>query len=154
MFRSTLFAAAALLSLSGPAFAQAAQSADPGEVRTPLTQDRGYDKPSARTDAINAAAPVKADDLNGQVAAQTGGAVAATQVRNAEQEAQYQQDIASYRAALSQHASDVAANEEHTARQQNAYADAMAVWRQQVYDCKHRNVEICNAPTPDPADFY
>jgi len=30
----------------------------------------------------------------------------------------------------------------------------MAAWRLQVEDCRRGRTRACNAPTPQPADFY
>ena len=35
-----------------------------------------------------------------------------------------------------------------------AYADAMEAWRIQTAACKRGHDRACNAPTPDPADYY
>jgi|GEM_PF-2912862 len=40
------------------------------------------------------------------------------------------------------------------ARQQVAYAEAMAAWRVQVAACKRDDRRACAAPTPRVADFY
>jgi len=69
-------------------------------------------------------------------------------------QAQYEADMASYRAALRAHHRAVVADARIADRQQRAYADAMAVWRHQVYACKHGNNRACKAPTPDPAAFW
>ena len=69
-------------------------------------------------------------------------------------QAQYETDMASYRAALRAHHRAVVADARIADRQQRAYADAMAVWRRQVYACKHGDNRACKAPTPDPAAFW
>ena len=69
-------------------------------------------------------------------------------------QAQYEADMASYRAALRAHHRAVVADARIANRQQRAYADAMAVWRHQVYACKHGDNRACKAPTPDPAAFW
>lgn len=73
---------------------------------------------------------------------------------DAEGQAQYEADRASYLAALAQHDRAVDRTDARYARQQRAYADAMAVWRWQVNRCKHGSQRACNLPTPNPADFY
>ncbi len=76
------------------------------------------------------------------------------QAKTAEGDAQYQADREAYMAALVQHDRAVNRTDARWARQQAAYADAMAAWRWQAAACKRGNQRACNAPTPNPADFY
>jgi len=39
------------------------------------------------------------------------------------------------------------------ARQERAYADAMADWRLQVIACTQGKTAACTAPTPNPEDY-
>lgn len=80
--------------------------------------------------------------------------IVATHAVNAASQAQYRQDMASYDAAMQAHGHQIARQDAHYAHQQRAYADAMAAWREQAYACKHGSSRACNAPTPDPVDFY
>ena len=121
-------------------------SEDPGVPRTPLPYDRGYDKDSPRTDAINAPNQAARSAANAAVAAQT----AVRPDMSAEAKAQYDADMEAWRAAVRQQRREVA----HADRQQRAYADAMFAWRVQVADCHHGVRAACDAPSPDPADFW
>lgn len=95
--------------------------------------------------------------LNAGVAAQTNAA-AATNAVNAEvaaaNQAQYETDRQAYMAALVQHDRAVDRTAARTVRQQTAYADAMAVWRVQVEQCKKGRQKACELPPPNPADYY
>ncbi|CAM3136205.1 hypothetical protein SPAN111604_05690 [Sphingomonas antarctica] len=122
--------------------------------RTPLQTDRGYDKAQARTDAINA--PNRAE-----IAPATAAANAPTMVKdaavsdaNANAQAAYDYDMGNYVTMLRAHDATAASNEAQYAAKRRAYADAMRVWRQNVYDCSRGSITACRAPTPDPAAFY
>jgi hypothetical protein len=140
-----------------PAAAQTASDAStvqPAPALAPtreLPYDRGYDKTTPRTEAVNAVeAPVTAD-LN----AQAGTAAAQTAAANdIDAKAVYEADREAYWNALMQHDRSVRRADRRYARQQTAYADAMAAWRVQVDACKHGNRSACNAPTPTPDQFY
>ncbi len=73
---------------------------------------------------------------------------------NAENQAQYEADVAAYRAAYDAHAAKTTRDDVRYARQQRAYADAMAQWRMQVAACKDGKQSACDLPTPDPAAYY
>jgi hypothetical protein len=73
---------------------------------------------------------------------------------NAADQARYQEDRAAYIAALRARHHDAVVTAEINERQERAYADAMYAWRVQVADCKHGRRAACNAPTPDPANFW
>ncbi|MES2290554.1 MAG: hypothetical protein V4530_12540 [Pseudomonadota bacterium] len=73
---------------------------------------------------------------------------------NAEQKEQYAKDMTAYREALRQHDRAKAMDERIYDRQQRAYARAMFDWRMQVAACKRGNNAACNAPTPDPANYW
>lgn len=83
------------------------------------------------------------------VAAHDAGATA-----NATDRAQYDADREAYMNALARHDAAVNRTDARYVRQQTAYADAMTAWREQVRACKKGYKRACNAPTPNPADFY
>jgi hypothetical protein len=80
--------------------------------------------------------------------------IQATHDQNAANQAQYQQDLASYDAAVQAHGHQVARQDAHFAHQRAAYAQAMQAWRVQDYACRHGSSRACNSPAPDPADYY
>ncbi|WBO24235.1 hypothetical protein [Sphingomonas abietis] len=82
------------------------------------------------------------------------GNLQATNDQNAVNQAQYQQDLASYDAAMKAHGHAIARRDTRYARQQQAYANAMEAWRQQDYACRHGSSQACKSPAPDPADYY
>lgn len=92
-------------------------------------------------------------EANAQAAAQAAAPTAADAV-NAENQAQYQADMAGYERALRANRREAIRDQVRYDRQRRAYADAMAAWRHQVYACQHGSNRACNAPTPDPAAFY
>lgn len=73
---------------------------------------------------------------------------------NAEQKEQYAKDMVSYREAVRAQHRAQAADDRAYDRQQRAYARAMFDWRVQVADCKRGVKAACNAPTPDPANYW
>lgn len=137
------------LLLAAPAMAQHSQ--DPATPRAPLPADRGYDKPQARTEAINAPNRAELDAANRETNAPTAARDAAVA---ANAQAAYDYDMANYLNTLRARDAAAAGNEAQYAAKQRAYADAMRVWRQNVYDCSRGSVTACRAPTPDPAAFY
>ena len=138
-----------------PAVAQTApQSNSPDAPRTPLPYDRGYDKPSARTDAINAAERPALNAANNAVLEATTARDAAQLDQQSSDVARYDADMVAYRAALRAHDRAVAADEVFAARQERAYADAMRAWRIQVADCDAGVRAACRAPSPRPADYW
>ena len=132
-----------------------AQSAD-GTGRTPQQEyQRGYAAtPMPNQAAVDAQSRPAVAALNNAVAAdqQTDAAQASAQADV--NRAQYDADRAAYMDALIRHDAHVDRAEARWRRQQNAYADAMAVWRVQANACKRGDRRACNAPTPNPADFY
>jgi hypothetical protein len=158
-----LIAGAALLALAAPVMAQTAAPTspptqpgskdDPGTPRAPLPVDRGYDKPQARTEAINA--PNRPDVARANVAANSGtsGSSVNAAAINADLQAQYSADMASWLESMRARDTAIAANAAQYDRQQRAYADAMYVWRMQVRDCQRGYQFACNRPTPNPADY-
>ena len=88
--------------------------------------------------------------LNNNVAA---NAQANTAVRDAQQN-QYELDRASFRAEVAARREKIEMDQEAYAKQQSAYADAMAAWRIQNDECKRGILKSCKKPTPVPADFY
>ena len=91
---------------------------------------------------------------NRAVAAQAMAQQSSAAQTNADVQAQYQSDMAAYQQSLRDHHRAVRRNNRHYRHQQRAYADAMAAWRRQAYACHHGHTRACNAPTPDPADYY
>ena len=82
------------------------------------------------------------------------GAIQQNHASNAANQAQYQSDVAAYDTAMRAHGHAVARQDVHYARQQQAYAEAMEAWRIQDAACKHGHQRACNAPSPDPANYY
>lgn len=110
--------------------------------------------PMPHQDAINAAGAPGTASLNNQAATAGQVTMDANAMDAAATQAQYESDRAAYIEALVRHDAAINRTDARYARQQNAYADAMRVWRAQVYACKHGHPKACNAPTPDPAAFY
>lgn len=150
-FIGLLLAAAAVI----PAVAQTASGTE-GTGRTPQEEyQRGYAAtPMPNQEAINAGGRAGTAALNGQVAASTAMNAQAAVQMDAATQAQYDADRAAYMDALIKHDAAVDRTDARYMRQQGAYADAMRVWRAQVYACKHGHPSACNLPTPDPAAFY
>jgi hypothetical protein len=92
--------------------------------------------------------------LVGLTLAATPAIAQTTADNNAAAISQYQQDMSAYRAALRAHHHAVNANARVYDHQQRAYADAMAAWRMQVRACHHGHTRACNAPAPDPANYW
>src|SRR5689334_1281041 len=80
---------------------------DPGTPRTPLPEDRGYDKPQVRTEAINA-------PNRGEVAAAnsmtSGSSTSSTAAVSADLQAQYDADMASWVDTMRARDAKIAAN--------------------------------------------
>jgi len=135
--------AAGAFAVAAPAFAQTDpnQPANNGSAAASMTVPPGQIAPGA--------------DPGTSMANQgVNGAIQQNQASNAASQAQYQSDVAAYDAAMQAHGHAVARQDVHYAHQQQAYADAMEAWRVQTAACKHGHQRACNAPTPDPADFY
>ncbi len=151
---------AALLALAAPLAAQTAATTspptqpgsqdDPGTPRAPLPNDRGYDKPQVRTEAINAQTRDDVARANSTASITSGSSVNAVQ---ADLQAQYDADMASWLTSMNERDKSIVRNARTHAAQQRAYADAMYVWRMQVRDCERGFQFACNRPTPNPADF-
>lgn len=152
----------ALLALAAPLAAQTAATTspptqpgskdDPGTPRAPLPNDRGYDKPQVRTEAINAQTRDDVARANSTANISSGSSVSAAAIQ-ADLQAQYSADMASWLSAMRTRDANMAANAAQYDRQQRAYADAMYVWRMQVRDCERGFQFACNRPTPNPADY-
>lgn len=113
--------------------------------------ERGYDNPPMPGQAaINAGSARNAAALNNQVAA----AQQAHAQMTAAQQAQYDADRAAYERALIAHHHAVRRTDARYMRQQRAYADAMAVWREQVAACRHGHRKACDMPPPRVSDYY
>jgi hypothetical protein len=89
-----------------------------------------------------------------EAAAAQAAAPTTADITNADAQAQYQTDLAAYGQSLRANHHEAVRDQVHYEHQRAAYADAMAAWRQQVYACRHGSNRACNAPTPNPADFY
>lgn len=99
---------------------------------------------AATTDQLNAASAAYSQARDDNRAA----------VEQAEETAEHRADRDAYVAALVAHDRAVNRADARYARQQMAYADAMAAWRQQVAACRRGHDRACEAPTPRVADFY
>ena len=151
-----LLAASAL----APAFAQTAPNGGTENTGRSAQEEyqRGYaTTPMPHQDAINANGAPATAALNNNVASTTAAnndANAQVMAQYQESQEQYSADQQAYMDALVQHDHAVNRTDARYARQQHAYADAMRVWRAQVWACKHGNNRACNAPPPNPAAFY
>ena len=149
-----LLAATAL----APSFAQTAG----GTENTGRSAQEEYQRGLAATpmphqDAINAAGAPGTAALNNQVQSTTqanNDANAATIAQYQDSQADYDADRQAYMTALVRHDAAVNRTDARYVRQQTAYADAMRVWRRQVWACKHGHQRACDLPTPNPAAFY
>jgi hypothetical protein len=149
-----LLAATAL----APSFAQTAS----GTENTGRSAQEEYQRGLAATpmphqDAINAAGAPGTASLNNQVAGTTqanNDANAAVIAQYQESQADYDADRQAYMQALVKHDAAVNRTDVRYVRQQAAYADAMRVWRRQVWACKHGHQRACDMPPPNPAAFY
>ena len=91
---------------------------------------------------------------NNEVAAQAATAPSSAAQTEGDAQAQYQSDLAAYQQALDANHRSAQRDQAHYEHQRRAYADAMAAWRRQVWACHHGSNRACDAPTPNPADFY
>ncbi|WEK41652.1 MAG: hypothetical protein P0Y64_09390 [Candidatus Sphingomonas colombiensis] len=148
-----LLIAGATLAVAVPVVAQNTQAPDPNAPHAPLPYDRGYDKDSPRTEAIDAAGRPAVDAANRQVLDQSNTQAATQADMQQADSAQYAADILAYRQARRAQHRQVARDDARYARQERAYADAMADWRREVDACHHGNNAACRAPTPDPANY-
>lgn len=107
---------------------------------------------SAAASATVAPGGVAAGVDPGTAAANAGvvGNIQAVKTVNANNTAQYQADLAAYDSASRAHDRQSV----HYAHQKRAYADAMTAWRIQADACQHGKTVACNAPAPDPANYY
>ncbi len=119
---------------------------------------RGYANPAMPNQAaINAGGQAGTASLNNQVSAADQAANASNAANaqmSAQQQAQYDSDRQAYMDALVAHDHAVNRTDARYARQQRAYADAMSVWRHQVWACKQGHQRACDLPPPDPSRFY
>ena len=91
---------------------------------------------------------------NNEAAAQINARQDAQQMRNMDARSQYSQDLAAYDSAMMRHDRRTDRRARRYRQQQRAYASAMRDWRQQTYACHHGNNRACNAPSPNPANYY
>lgn len=144
MIRILLFAGVAL------ATPLAAQTAPAADARAPLELDLGREGDSARSDAgaLESRPGVVAANREALAkSAQSGAVVAGEQAR-------YAADLANYRAALLANQRTISRDAAIEARQERAYALAMADWRAQVDACDRGKSRACKAPAPNPADYW
>ena len=139
--------------------AQTTPSGTEGTGRTPAEEyQRGYAAtPMPNQAAINAGGAPGTAAINNQVATTTAANNAANDAALAqyqETQAQYDADRQAYMEALIKHDASVNRTDERYIRQQRAYADAMRLWRRQVWACKHGHPRACDMPPPNPASFY
>lgn len=134
---------AAAASLMAPAFAQTDpnQPANDGSAASSQTVPPGQIAPGQDpgTSALNN----KVDS-----------SIRSTKVVNAANQAQYDSDLAAYDDAMRAHGRAVARQDAHYAQQQRAYAEAMEAWRVQAAACRRGHQKACDAPAPDPANYY
>ena len=104
--------------------------------------------------AAAAMAQTGAPAANNDVAPQAAAAPSSGAQTEADLQAQYQSDLAAYQQSLEANHRAAQRDQAHYDHQRRAYADAMAAWRHQVYACHHGSNRACDAPTPNPADFY
>lgn len=153
-----LLAAAALT----PSLAQTSSQPSSGTENTGRSAAEEYQRGYAATPMpnqaeINAGGAPGTAALNNQVSATTGAGNAANDAANAQyqaSQADYDADRAAYMDALIKHDASVNRADARYVRQQRAYADAMRVWRAQVWACKHGHPRACDMPPPNPATFY
>lgn len=124
--RATILAASAL-ALSSTVSAQNSTTAGANAKEQPVTQS-----------------------LNNSVATRA----ATTNAVNAANQDQYELDRAAFRAEVAARRAKIEMDDAAYARQQTAYADAMAAWRIQNDECKRGILKSCKKPTPVPSDFY
>ncbi len=147
MFARSILCAAALV-VAAPAFAQATVPNPSPAPEAPV--DRGYDKDTPKSQAINAQEAPVTRALNNTVdQATTVDAVGAQMDQQ-----QYQEDLAAYHDAVMANHADAMKDQRRFDRQQRAYADAMAQWRAQTDACNKGKLKACKLPTPNPADYY
>jgi hypothetical protein len=124
--------------------------------RTPAEEyQRGYAAtPMPNQAQINAGGAPGTAAINNQVAATTSANNATAAAQYQETQEQYEADRQAYIDALVKHDASVNRTDARYIRQQRAYADAMRVWRAQVWACKHGRKRACDMPPPNPAAFY
>lgn len=155
--RSRTVTALLIGALAFPALAQSTvappPSSDPAQEAA-----RGYaNPPMPNQAAINAGGQAGTAALNDGASAASqmqSSSDAATVAMTAANQAQYDADRQAYMDALVRHDAAVDRTDARYARQRNAYADAMSVWRAQVAACKRGHQKACDMPTPNPADYY
>jgi hypothetical protein len=158
MSAKPLFGLLLAATVLAPSFAQTAS----GTENTGRSAQEEYQRGLAATpmphqDAINAAGAPTTAALNNQVQSTTqanNDANAATIAQYQESQADYEADRQAYMDALVKHDAAVNRTDARYVRQQAAYADAMRVWRRQVWACKHGHQRACDMPPPNPAAFY
>lgn len=141
-----LAAAAMLLAIGAPAFAQSAamHSDQSGAMHSPQGE-RG--RPGEEVENTQEHRGPTTRQLNRRVSNYT---TMRTHARS-----EYRRDRRAYMAAvMRRHRQSVSRYHRRYARQEMAYANAMSAWRHQVSACHRGNRRACNAHTPRVADFY
>ena len=149
MLRPFALASMAALGLAAPLFAQSTTPlpAATTKAEAAAQYQQGYNWPRS---------PDATGSNPGTTRLNTAVAVGTTRQLegNAEAEAQYANDMQSYANSLSANGQTTARDQARYDNQRRAYADAMFAWRLQVKACERGHVKACNAPTPNPADYY
>lgn len=143
-----LLFAAILASSSGSAFAQAGtMRPETSRTDTMPSAAKRIDMTTGETSSASARPRTTANQLN-----RANGKYYRMRSRA---RAQGRMDRRAYQAVvMAQHHRAVNRYDRRYARQQRAYANAMAAWRRQVTACNHGNRRACRAHSPRVADFY
>ncbi|HEY0314831.1 MAG TPA: hypothetical protein VGC28_01040 [Sphingomonas sp.] len=141
---------------AGAAFMIGAAALNPAAIAQSDTHQPGNDGSAAASMTVPPGQVAPGVDPG--TASANGGvndAIATTQMANAANQSQYAADRYAYDQAMTAHGRQVARQDAHYEHQQQAYADAMKVWRANKYACEKKgHISACNAPTPDPANYY
>lgn len=144
MLAKTMIGLLAAAAIAAPLVAQSTTSEQ-------TLYEKGLEnKGSPNAPAVNAVEGPVTDQLNNSVVAAQNTATATT----LDAKAQYEADRQAYADALAAHDAAVNRTDTRYIKQQVAYADAMTAWRDQVRACKKGYKRACNAPTPNPVDYY
>lgn len=148
-----IIAAAALATLGAPVMAQSGSMQSGAMQSAPGRSDSmhaGAGQPGASAGEMH-----KATGHRGPTTRQLNRASAAYSRMRASERIRYRMDRRAYMAAVTaRHRRAVNKYDRRYARQQMAYANAMAAWRRQVRACHNGNRRACNARSPRVADYY
>ena len=121
----------------------------------PVLAQTGSMNPRAETRGQSMSKADPAPKRRGPTARQLNASNARYYRMRSRARAQDRMDRRAYMAAVSaRHHRAVNRYDRRYARQQTAYANAMAAWRRQVAACKRGNRQACKAPTPRVSNFY